>query len=228
MLYQARLLASSKDHSNVEFKESAAESMPFLADDSVDAVVAGQAAHWFDQSAVFPELQRVLRQNGTLAFWGYKDCCFMNHSKATEIFHNYCKSKDQHLLGLYWSQPGRSIVENNLRDVRPPLTIWKDIQRIEYEPNTDMKRSGKGTLFISATMRLGDCMNYIRTFSAFHAWQEAHPDVRQRNEGGEGDVVDIMFDEMISAEPEWQKHVPWEEIEVDVEWGSGLILARKA
>ena len=51
----------------------AAESIP-LPDGSVDAVIAGQALHWFDQSRAFPEIARVLRTDGVFAaFWNIED-----------------------------------------------------------------------------------------------------------------------------------------------------------
>ncbi|MFC9997581.1 class I SAM-dependent methyltransferase [Nocardia sp. NPDC127526] len=50
-----------------------AESIP-LPDDSVDAVLAGQAFHWFDLPRAFPELARVLRPGGVVAaFWNTHD-----------------------------------------------------------------------------------------------------------------------------------------------------------
>ncbi|WP_420632285.1 class I SAM-dependent methyltransferase [Candidatus Leptofilum sp.] len=39
-----------------------------LPDDSVDFVTAGQAAHWFDKEKSLPELQRILKPGGTIAF----------------------------------------------------------------------------------------------------------------------------------------------------------------
>lgn len=39
-----------------------------LPDDSVDFVTAGQAAHWFDREKSLPELRRILRPGGTIAF----------------------------------------------------------------------------------------------------------------------------------------------------------------
>ncbi|WP_194827585.1 class I SAM-dependent methyltransferase [Nocardia sp. XZ_19_231] len=51
----------------------AAEAIP-LADGSVDAVLAGQAFHWFDQARAFPEIARVLRAEGVFAaFWNNDD-----------------------------------------------------------------------------------------------------------------------------------------------------------
>jgi SAM-dependent methyltransferase len=50
-----------------------AERIP-LPDGSVDAVVVGQALHWFDQSRALPEIARVLRPGGALAaLWNTDD-----------------------------------------------------------------------------------------------------------------------------------------------------------
>lgn len=50
-----------------------AESIPLDAG-SVDAVVAGQAFHWFDAAVALPEIHRVLKPHGSLAlFWNKRD-----------------------------------------------------------------------------------------------------------------------------------------------------------
>jgi SAM-dependent methyltransferase len=50
-----------------------AEHIP-LRDASVDAVLAGQSAHWFDLSRAIPEIARVLRPGGVLAgLWNTDD-----------------------------------------------------------------------------------------------------------------------------------------------------------
>lgn len=50
-----------------------AEDIP-LPDGSVDAVVVGQAFHWFDQDRALPEIARVLRPGGALgALWNTDD-----------------------------------------------------------------------------------------------------------------------------------------------------------
>lgn len=51
----------------------AAERIP-LADASVDAVLVGQAWHWFDHARAVPEIARVLRPGGVLAaIWNHDD-----------------------------------------------------------------------------------------------------------------------------------------------------------
>ncbi|MCJ1294342.1 hypothetical protein MMC34_005900 [Xylographa carneopallida] len=225
MLDQARSLNSGT--LNIDHQQSPAEDLSFLESASVDMVVSGQAAHWFDYSRFFPEMNRILRKGATLALWGYKDHAFVNHPKATEILNKYAYGKGGDLLGDYWQQPGRSIVQNKYRDIEPPEEDWEDVQRIEYEPETRGRNSGKGTLFMEKRIKLEDCMNYIRTWSSYHGWQEEHPDCQKREAGGKGDIIDQMFDDMVKHEPEWGNDQNWKDREVDIEWGSGLILARR-
>jgi SAM-dependent methyltransferase len=53
--------------------EGTAEHIP-LPDASVDAVVAGQAYHWFDTERAHPEIARVLRPGGSFApIWNFRD-----------------------------------------------------------------------------------------------------------------------------------------------------------
>ena len=215
MIEQAR---STTSLPNVDYHVARAEESPFLKDESVDIVVSGEAAHWFDYPKLFREMKRILRKGGTLAFFCYKDHVFVDHPKATALLDHYTYGKDEKLLGSYWSQPGRSILRNKYRDIKPPTNVWEDVQRIEYEPGTKGKNTGEGTLFIEKKIKLGECMSYIRTWSSYHAWQERFPDRKGRDKGGDGDVVDDMFDEMREAESDWQIE-QWMDKEVDIEWG---------
>jgi SAM-dependent methyltransferase len=53
--------------------DGTAEAIP-LADESVDAVVVGQAYHWVDPPAALAEMRRVLRPGGTIGlFWNLLD-----------------------------------------------------------------------------------------------------------------------------------------------------------
>ncbi|MFT3853863.1 MAG: class I SAM-dependent methyltransferase [Ilumatobacteraceae bacterium] len=57
----------------IEVLEGAAEAMP-LPSASVDAVVVGQAFHWFDPTVALPEIARVLRPGGGLGLaWNDDD-----------------------------------------------------------------------------------------------------------------------------------------------------------
>jgi SAM-dependent methyltransferase len=57
----------------VEPRDGSAEAIP-VPDGSVDAVVAGQAYHWFDPDKAHPEIARVLRVGGVFApLWNSRD-----------------------------------------------------------------------------------------------------------------------------------------------------------
>ncbi len=69
-LMRARLTAVSP---GIGVLAGTAEEIP-LADQSVDAVVAGQAYHWFDTARAHQEIARILRPGGVFAaFWNDAD-----------------------------------------------------------------------------------------------------------------------------------------------------------
>lgn len=225
MLEQAR---ATTDEKNIEFVQSPAESLSFLTDHSVDLVVSAQAVHWFDQPKFFQELKRIMRPGGTLALWAYGDAKYVDYPKASAIVRHCSCSDDKDTLGPYWPQPGRSIVKDRLHAIEPPMEDWSDLQRLEYEPGVEGPGSGKGTKYMDKEVTLGQSLEYLRTMSSFHGWQEAHPDRQRRSEGGCGDVVDEIFDKMVAAEETWQEAQSVLDMKVVMEWDTGLILARKS
>lgn len=192
-------------------------------------VVSGQAAHWFEPSTFWPEMKRVIKPEGTIALWCYTDPTFITSPKATKLLMDYAYGDDEKLLGPYWQQPGRSRVQNKLRDLIPPAGDWDDVKRVEYEPvfRGEGPKPSEDTRFFYDKIKLGDCMNYVRTWSSFHGWQEKHPDIKSRQEGGTGDVVDEMFEAMVASERKWRRREDWENEVVEMERGSGLLLARR-
>ncbi|TDD27228.1 class I SAM-dependent methyltransferase [Kribbella turkmenica] len=67
------MLSVCRRRPGIDTMVGAAESIP-LAHASVDAVVVGQAFHWFDHSRALPEIARVLRPNGVLGLlWNNAD-----------------------------------------------------------------------------------------------------------------------------------------------------------
>jgi SAM-dependent methyltransferase len=222
MIAQAQ--EKSRGDATLEFRQASAEHLPFLADASVDCVIAAQAAHWFDYAKLWPELGRVLRRDGTVAFFGYRDFVFVDYPQASEIMQQYSYDLHPDKLGSYWQQPGRSYVQDKLRVVRPPEEAFGQLERVEYEPGVAGRRSGQGTLFMEKRLSVGACKEYLRTWSAYHGWREAHPGEEARSQGGPGDVADQIFDEIARATEDFRD----ERHEVDVEWGSGLVMARRS
>ena len=225
MLAQARMLSNVVP--NIDFESAAAENLPSVAPGTADMVVSGQAAHWFNHALWWIEMHRVLRPGGMVAVWGYKDPVLVGFASATRVFVEYAYGSGEMMMGKYWSQPGRSIVQGNFQEIIPPAGRWEDVRRIEYEPNVKGRGKGEGELLMERQMKIKDMMDYIRTWSAAHKWQEAHPEHKTRAKGGKGDVVDEMFDKMRDAEDEWAKDENWMEKVVDLEWGTGIVMARR-
>jgi SAM-dependent methyltransferase len=75
-----------------------------LPDSSVDFVTAGQAAHWFDKEKSLPELRRILRPGGTIAFvWNtmaFDDSPFMRgYEQITQRYFEGKPSRKNEMRG---------------------------------------------------------------------------------------------------------------------------------
>lgn len=234
MIEQARKLTG--DNSKITFKQGGAEDLSFLDDNAVDCVVAGQAAHWFDYSKVWPALARVVKRGGTLAFWGYKDHIIVERPETMPIFDRFIYGETEPVPGVesmmrFWEQPGRNILRDSLREVVPPETEWEHVVRIAWDPNHetgDISDAPEEATWLRRRLKLGELASYIRTFSAFSGWRSDHAEMKCRADGGEGDIVDLMFDEVVAAVPEWKAAGDrWAEIEVDAIWGTVLLMAKR-
>jgi trans-aconitate 3-methyltransferase len=225
---------STKD-TKISFRQGTAEDLSFLPDNSVDMVVAGQAAHWFKYDKAWPELARVVKRGGTLAFWGYKDNVVFGHPGVTEVAESFVYGKEEIAPGVesmerYWEQPGRGILRDSFRDIVPPETDWKEVKRIVYEPNRKtgtINDSDEGA-WLRKRLTLGEWEGYLRTYSAANGWKDAHPEMKSRADGGEGDIVDLMFDEIVDSVPEWKAMGDkWRDVEFDSAWGTAAVLAKR-
>ncbi|PIK39978.1 hypothetical protein BSL78_23183 [Apostichopus japonicus] len=65
MLREAEIATNS---TNVEYRNSRAEDMQFLADESVDLINVATAMHWLDAPTFLKEVNRVLRPGGCCAY----------------------------------------------------------------------------------------------------------------------------------------------------------------
>ena len=124
-------------------------------------------------------------------------------------------------LGPYWEEPGRSIVVSLYRDIVPPEVLYTDITRLYFPRKSDSTGETEQIVGIPGKMTLKIFDSYGRTWSSYHGWQNAFPEKRSRESGGEGDIIDEMCDAL-------KKETGWDDdTEFDVEWRSGVLLARK-
>ena len=226
MLKTAQSLCAGK--SNISFHKALSGSLPFLKDKSVDLVVAAEAAHWFDYDQTWPELARVVKPGGTIAFWLYNENVFPKHPVATKIVDEHCFGGEG-TMGPLFQQPGRQILKGLLKAVVPPEEDWADETRILYNPrHNGPGEKPAGERLIYQTVTLGAFEEYVRTISAYRGWIDKYPDRKPKADGGKGDIVDEMLEKMVEAEPEWKKiGNGWRDIEVEAEWGTVILLARR-
>ncbi len=95
----------------ITIQQGYSNDLAFLRDGSVDCVVAGQAAHWFDYAKTWPELARVVKPRGTVAFWGYKDQVIVSHPNTMAIFNKFIYGGGEPVPGMeslarFWELPG--------------------------------------------------------------------------------------------------------------------------
>ena len=64
------LLSHAKENQRIEFRTAPAEESG-IASESIDLVTVAQAIHWFEFDKFWEEVDRVLKPNGVLAYWGY-------------------------------------------------------------------------------------------------------------------------------------------------------------
>lgn len=64
------LLALAQPDPRISYRTAPAEASG-VESTSVDLVTVAQALHWFDLPRFWPEVNRVLKPHGVLAFWGY-------------------------------------------------------------------------------------------------------------------------------------------------------------
>ncbi|OAA60833.1 Methyltransferase type 11 [Cordyceps fumosorosea ARSEF 2679] len=218
---------------NIEIRQARAEDLSFLPDHSVDLVVSGQAAHWFDYSKAWPEIARVVKPGGSMVFWGYKDNVLLGHSKANAIWDRYSYGEDEvapgiESMGRHWEQPGRNKVRRLLADVVPPSEQWENVQRILYDVNADATEADTADALMFQETTLGGFESYVRTASSYVGWQQAHPELRSRVDGGPGDIVDMLMDEIVASEATWREMgESWRDAKVKTVWGSYILMAKR-
>ena len=85
----------------VRVETGAAEAMP-LADGAADAVVVGQAFHWFDGARALAEIHRVLRPGGGLGLiWNVRDESVPWVAELTRIIELYRGDAPRYLSGRW-------------------------------------------------------------------------------------------------------------------------------
>ncbi|RWS12278.1 putative methyltransferase-like protein [Dinothrombium tinctorium] len=146
----------SNSFSNIEYKLSAAESLP-ISDNSVDLLTACQCMHWFDIPVFFKEVQRVLKANGVFAAIarGRQKMYSLDREELTEMTINDNLRKS---LKPY-SQDGKmQLWFNGYKDIEFP---FHDVSRESFymEHKTTAER----------------IIDFVKSWSSFQTFLESDP-----------------------------------------------------
>jgi SAM-dependent methyltransferase len=171
----AAQIAQAPAHPRITWRV-ARENDAGLPDQSTDLATAAQSLHWFDPSAYFAEVQRVLTPGGTVAVWCYGLLQIEPGIDAT-LTRFY-----QDEVGRFWP-PERRMVENGYRDLPFPFE--------EMTPPGFVMRS---------PLNLAGALDYIATWSAVQRYQrdtgvDPIRDLAARLSGQWGDPTTVRMGE---------------------------------
>jgi SAM-dependent methyltransferase len=141
-------LKSAQPHERVSYVRARAEAAP-LAEHSVDLVTVAQALHWFDITAFWREVRRVLNRGGVVAAWCYS--LAETDSRVDDVVRRFYTD----IVGPYWP-PQRRLVETGYRTVDFPFA-----------------RHDSPGLRIEAGLTLEEFVGYIGTWSATVSYRAA-------------------------------------------------------
>lgn len=200
--------------------------------------MAGEAAHWFDYIRTWPELARVVRPGGSLAFWGYNESLVVGYPQLRSVLARFMYSTEEvqpgiEALGRFWEEPGRTILKDFFEVIEPPEEDWGDVRRIIFKPDDSptygVEKAPEEALWLRKRMKLGEYVVCLGTISSVHNWRAAHPEMKSRAEGGDGDILDAMVEALLEAVPEWKAkgEEGWGDVEVEILWATCILMARR-
>ncbi|PWN35539.1 S-adenosyl-L-methionine-dependent methyltransferase [Meira miltonrushii] len=225
---------------DAKFIQGSAENLEGIADESIDLITAAQAAHWFDPNKVWPEVYRVLKPNGSVAFWGYGTNYLPRHPSLAGAMRKFMSSTDED-MGRYWP-PGRELVEDLLNGFPFPsnsscMTKW-DIDsatRIQHTLSSPgiadlawtQGKAPEEKFRMELVRSFDDINGYFRTSSALSRYYKAHPEAK----GQKPDMIDKHVEKLREAVLQERKGGAQadglDDDHVRVAWPLGVMMIRK-
>ncbi|KAG1804037.1 S-adenosyl-L-methionine-dependent methyltransferase [Suillus subaureus] len=227
---QGTLEEKSSSTGQLKYVHGSAENLSFLEDSSVDLIISAQASHWFNWNKIWPEVARVLRKNGSAAFWGYSKLRFTRYPSLTQQVDAYVEGIDPlNSLGPYWEQPGRSILDNHLLDVSEGNEVvpgaFSDFERVFFTGDHYPSLPSPHSVIMHKKMTWDDLLSYLNTWSALHTFRQHNPTDAENPRGNV--AVRLWKDLMEGAEREDGRAVGGQD-EVDIEWPLAMIMVKRA
>ena len=118
-----------------------------IPDESIDLIVSGHAAHWFDIEKFYSEAQRVLKPRGVIAIWCYS---LLSVGEEIDVF---VEKLNTEILGPYW--PQRTLEDHTYSNIPFPFDEFP-----------------RRTFKMEAEWTLNQLQSYFQTWSAVDRYQK--------------------------------------------------------
>lgn len=223
------------DPSRIHFEKGTAESLASShnSEGTIDLITVAEAIHWFgDWKAFFQASAKLLRPGGTLAYWMYVDPVIVDFSgpcksgaekvevlrKAMAAYSKFTYD-DPRFIGPYWNQPGRGVLQNMCREVEQviPHEFFGDVISHEFTAEFGKPDCGLETealVLKRQGIKLQDYVNYLETYSGFHAYREAT---------GDAALLSEKFVQALEAETGWDRATTT----IDLVWNTKYVFMRR-
>lgn len=174
--------ARSGKKESIEFISAPAEHAPSVVKaSSVDMITAAEACHWMNMDQFFVESARILKPNGTLAYWFYLDPVFIGYPEATKLNLHFSYDSSvqtygddyERFLGPFFENPGHNRYRSGLQGVNPPENLYYEVIRHFYHP--EQHGSEHTSLYIKKNITLRTYKEYSISWSGYHSWKAANP-----------------------------------------------------
>ncbi|RIB29106.1 S-adenosyl-L-methionine-dependent methyltransferase [Gigaspora rosea] len=205
--------ASAFNSSNIQYSISAAEDLSQFKDSAIDLITVATALHWIDCEKFFKEAWRVLKQNGTLAIFGYSSSHIVNgYPAATKEFKKFTLET----FGDYFD-PRIALMYNMYRDIVIPDELFKNIiwERNEYDEKEGKMNDGE--CYLTKEWSVEHLKNFMKTWSLYRSYMSKCQKENQKIE----DPVDKLFEKLKEKEG-------WKDEQIlKISWSFVLGLAEK-
>jgi len=189
----------------IEFILSTAEALEGIESQSVDLIIAANAAHWFDMAGFWRRAAEVLKPGGTVAVWGGGPVTVGAAVPGREAVQAAIERLEERISGFY--EPGNHIVRGLYRDlvmpwdaeegdpVRDMFVGREGLIRWEWGTDTEGSFPSEELYVTHLQVDMNTLGRMMETSSPVIRWREAHP----AKVGTEEDVVSLLRKEIQEA-----------------------------
>lgn len=148
---------------NIIYKLSSAENLPF-ENNSVDMITVATAFHYFNHDEFFNEAKRILKENGTLAIFGYYFPEIKNIKNKIEV-NKVLNKLISDILEINLNEKAKYI-KNLYRDINFP---FKKVEKYITPKNKDITNISNETQgsFLEMDITIDNFNKYIKTASGY-------------------------------------------------------------